>query len=275
MAIRLLIVLSLILICSTNNQVKAQNPNYPVGSRAVGIGDASATIADMWSIFNNPGGMAGVEHINAAASFENRYGLEGLNLMTAGITIPVKKAGNFGLGIYRFGDEIYNQQKVSLGHAIQLGIVSLGTRVSLLQYYVEGFEPRFVPTIDFGGIGRITPKLFFGAYVTNINQARISSNEDERVPTYLKTGFSYRPNKKIMINAEVEKEIEAPAFLKFGLEYFVIEQVPVRLGFNTDTYTAFFGLGFHYQRFQIDYMGYNHTSLGFSNGISVSYRFKK
>jgi hypothetical protein len=164
------------------NNLLGQNPNFPVGSRAVGMGDASITLDDVWGIFNNPAGIIGVENATIATSFENRFGLEGLNLITAAFVQPTK-IGNFGLGVYRFGDELFNQTKITAGYAHQIGIVSLGGRVNLLQYFTEGFDPQNMLTFDFGGIGQITPQLFFGAYVTNINQARIARNEDERVPT--------------------------------------------------------------------------------------------
>ena len=156
-----------------------------MGGRAMGIANAASTLHDEWSIINNVAGLAKAETISTAFSHLAIPSFKPFNRLAAALSLPVI-AGSAGVSFFRFGDDLYNEQLISLGYANKFGLASLGLKVNYIQYHAEGFGTANAFTISFGGIADITPKLSIGAVAENINQPRLSSNTDERIPARFK-----------------------------------------------------------------------------------------
>jgi hypothetical protein len=80
--------------------------------------------------------------------------------------------GVTSVGAFRFGDDLYNEQMVSLGFGNKFGIASLGVKANYIQYQADGFGTYGAVSIDFGGLAELTDQLSIGAYITNLNQAK-------------------------------------------------------------------------------------------------------
>lgn len=251
-----------------------QNGILQGGARSAGMAYTAATIDDSWSVYNNPGGLGRLQGITALFAFENKYNVEGFNTMMAGVEASLPP-GNIGLSVFKFGDNLYNEQTASFIYANSFGIASLGLRANYIQYHLEGYGNKGVVTIDFGGIAKITDLLFFGAYVRNINQAKLADLEDEHVPTLLNAGLSFRPSKKIMVNIEAEKDIDFQASAKAGLEYVFLKKFTARTGVKSNPLTNFFGLGFNTTHLQVDYALTYDQVLGYSHQAAVSYQLRR
>lgn len=238
------------------------------------MGYAYSTIEDRWSVFNNPGGIGGLKETTAFAAFQNRFGIDGLNSVGAGF-ITNLSIGSTGIGLYRFGDDLYNEQIASILYGNQFGISSLGARLNYLQYSVEGLGTRGILTVDFGGTAQITELVKVGAYVRNITQSEVSEINDQRAPTILYAGISFIPSEKLVIVVETEKDIELDPIVKAGIEYQFLSKFYARTGLKTNDLINYFGLGFLSQNLAIDYALSWDSTLGTSHQASVSYIIKK
>ncbi|ADR21160.1 hypothetical protein MATR_12110 [Marivirga tractuosa] len=254
-------------------QINAQSIYSPVSSRVIGLGDAAVTMDGYWASFQNTAGITNTESFEVGATYENRFGMLGMDLMAAGLTAKLP-FGYASLSVFRFGDEIYNEHKIALGYATKLGIIKLGGRLNYLQYQVQDFGTQETLSIDFGGIASITPQLLVGAQALNITQSSLNVEAEHGVPTLLKLGVSYRPRNYFMLNAEIEKDIVRPALLKLGAEYNFLEKFYLRTGVNSGSFQSFYGLGFKCLSIQWDYALSNHAEMGFSHSISMQYRIK-
>lgn len=252
----------------------AQEGDFSMGARSTGMAGSSITIGDAWALFNNIGGLSYHTEQSAFISYQSKFGISELSSMAAGYVHPIWN-GTAGIGFYRFGSAQLSEQKAQLGFSNQFGIVSLGLNVGVYQINIEGFGSNQSLIIDFGGQARLTEQLYFGAHVSNLNQAKLSKETGELVPTFMKTGLSYRPHENLMLNAEVEKSIDADAFLKIGLEYKIIDQVSIRTGIATNPFNSAFGVGFHPRKFIIDYSFQNDPTLGDVHELSIIYQVKK
>ncbi len=253
---------------------RAQNGINQIGARPAGLGYAYATIDDQWSLFNNPGGIGRLEQTSVMTSFENRFGIEGLNSLAAGFVTSLS-IGSLGLSLYRFGDDLYNEQIASLAYANNFGIASLGVRANYLQYSIEGFGSKGVIALDIGGTATLTELINVGAYIRNINQAQISEVNDQRAPTILYAGVSFKPTKKFLIALETEKDVDQDGLFKMGIEYNFLKKFSARTGIRTNNFTNFFGLNFTSQSLSIDYALTLDDVLGTTNQVSLSYSFQK
>jgi hypothetical protein len=240
-----------------------------MGARANGLGNASSCLADGWSLANNVGGLAKVDKPNAGFSYHAIPSASFFNRMSAVISIPVRN-GATGLSVFRFGDDLYNEQIVSLGVAHKFGLASLGVKVNYLQYNAEAMGRREAWTCSFGGIAEITPRLLVGAHIININQPVINTLTGERIPTRLIAGIALKPSEKIFIAGEIEKDLEYSPVFKTGLEYQALKKIAFRTGLNLNPEVAFFGMGFKPGKFHLDYALQLNNSFGLSHQATVT-----
>ena len=232
---------------------------------------ASVTLSDAYSLFNNVGGLGKVENHSVFASYQNRFGISSLQSIGAG-AIYQSSFGNAGLGVYKFGDDLFSQQKIHLAFSNQIQLVSLGVGVDILQYDVSTVGTEQVVTIQFGGIAEITKQFQFGAHIFNLNQAKLIEETGEKVPTVMKAGLSYRPSNELMINLEVEKDLDFDEIIKAGIEYQVVENVFLRTGVSTRPFLNAFGLGFYPKQLILDYAYSRESDLGAIHELSLGYR---
>lgn len=245
-----------------------------MGARALGLAGATAVLKDEWALMNNVGGLAGVKELSAAFAFEARPSLPGSPRLAATLSAPTKW-GTAGLGMFRFGDQLYSEQVLSAGFSNQFGIASLGLKVNYIQYRAEGYGTKTGVSLNFGGIAQLTPQVAIGAYIVNLNQPKISTVDGEKIPTRLIAGVSFKPADPVLLVAEVEKDITYRATWKGALEYKFHNKLFARTGFNLSPNAAFFGLGFAGWRIKFDYALQYSTALRFAHQASASYRLQK
>lgn len=251
----------------------AQSISTQMGARAAGVGYASSGISDGWSLFNNPGGLGKIIQSNVAFTYEVHSQLKSANRMATVFNRPFKW-GTPSIGLFRFGDDLYNEQSVSAGFGNQLGIASLGAKANLIQYRAEGFGVSTAVSFDFGGITELTEKLSIGAYITNLTQSRIGE-DDERLPTRLTAGLSYHPEKNIFITTELSKELDYSTTWRNGIEYAIQQKLFFRTGFNLKPNAAFFGVGAAKKKMKFDYAVQLNNFTGASHQASASYWFSQ
>ncbi len=239
-----------------------------MGSRAMAVGNAAACLSDEWSLINNPAGLAEIKNLSAAVAFYTIPSFKPFNRIAATASLPVI-VGVAGAGFFKYGDDLYNEQLISIGYANKFGIASLGLKGNYVQYRLEGFGSAQAFTISFGGIASITPKLMIGAVIENINQPKLSSNSDERLPTRFKVGVGSKLSEKVLALVEVEKDFENSPLAKAGLEYALHKKVFARTGFNLNPRSGFGGLGFILRKFKLDYAFQFSEYLGAAHQATV------
>jgi hypothetical protein len=211
--------------------------------------------------------------MSAAAAYEIRAQLQNANRMAFAFNAPIKW-GVASVGIFRFGDDLYNEQILSTGFGNKFGIASLGFKANYIQYQASGFGTHSAVSLDFGGLAQLTDQLSIGAYITNLNQAKISTDYDsERLPTRLTAGLTFKPKENLFITTEIDKDIDYEATWRTGLEYSFKEKFFVRTGFNMNPQAGFFGLGIKKKRVKADYALQFSSLLGASHQASASYTF--
>ncbi len=252
--------------------VNAQSTSTLSGAKAQGLAYASSSLFDEWAILNNVAGLAKLETTTMALSYNLNSALPNGNSQALAFSVPLKSLVT-SIGAFSFGDQLYREQVISVGAANTFGLASLGVKLNYIQYRAEGFGQKGMLTISMGGIAEITPTFFIGAHIININQPKISDNDDERVPTKLILGVRYNAGKKIFITAELEKDIEYSATYKMGMAYQPQEKFTFRTGFNLNPNAAFFGIGFKHKHILIDYAFEYKMQLGMSNQASLGYQF--
>ena len=260
-----------LLLCFPFIELLAQNYTS-TGARANGMGGAVVTLSDDWATFQNVAGLAGLNRISAGLWYKKGFAQQATNETAAQFVIPLLKGG-MGISVFKFGDELFSVSQVSIGYAHKINFVSLGLKLNYLQMAIKDLGLEKSISLDFGGIAELVPsKLFFGATIYNLSQTTF---RNELFPVVMKAGLSYRPNSKLMLNTELEKDLVYKSTVKIGLEYFIIKKVCLRTGITTHPYVNFFGAGFHHSSIKLDYALSRHTQLGYTHELSLLLYFNK
>lgn len=254
---------------------RAGNEPAPTGARAVGLANAAVTLSDAWAVSNNIGGLGWLTRPTLGVYADNRFGVSAFRTGGLAGALPVQsgRLGVAGLDVVRFGDAVYSETRAGLGYAYRQGPFSLGIKADMLQIATEGLQSRRAVAVSAGGLVQLRPKLWLGAYGYNLNQVKINPDTDERLPTLLKGGFSYRPSDKLLVNLELHKNIDLAAAVVGGVEYVPHPAVAVRAGFNALTEAFNFGVGARKSDFQLDYALGTQSRLGLSHHVGLTYTF--
>lgn len=246
-----------------------------LGGPAAAMAEAGVSVQDAWSVFYNVGGLPGVKQTTVMAGYENRFGFsEGLHAIAAGIVKPFS-FGTASLSVYRFGDALYSEDQLALGFGHRISQFSFGLRLIGHQYHIETVGTRFTTTADVGGIARLSSELTFGMQITNLTQSRKSRYSEEKVPTQVQVGMTYRPAETFRLLGEVAYEVQQTTNVKIGAEYTVLKKISFRSGIQTAYFQQFFGLGLTHRIIHIDYALRTHTELGWSHQLSLAYHWHR
>jgi hypothetical protein len=252
----------------------AQSSSTLIGARANSLGYASACIEDEWSLFNNIAGMSKVNKTMAAFTYDMQPSFKPFNKTAFVMAMPFK-IGVAGIGVFRFGDKLYNEQIVTAGFSNTFGLASLGLKINYIQYNAQGFGTKSLFSVSFGGIARLTEKISLGAHIININQPEVSSQDDEKLPTILITGLAFKLSSKTFIATEIEKNLDYRATLKSGIEYQWHKKFVIRTGFNINPAAVFLGFGYRLLKFKLDYAYQHSFVIGSRHQATVGYAFNR
>ncbi len=244
---KLWIIAGLLLACPSG---RAQSVSTLMGGRAAGMGYASSTLRDEAAFFNNVGAMGWSTKSSCFSAYEAQPSLPGANRIAASVCLANKWIAG-GIGIFRFGDEVYGEQLVSAALSNRFGMTSLGAKVNYIQYQVAGFGNKTGVTLDFGGLAQITPQILVGAYMVNLTQA--SLNGLEQLPTKFVAGICFRPSDFFLLATDIAKDLGYDATWRIGTEYTIYKKVFLRTGFNLHPSTVCVGMGVQTKRIHVDY----------------------
>jgi hypothetical protein len=250
----------------------SQNGRYQLGAEGSGMANANINNTNGWSVFNNPAGLGYQNTPSVFTSYQNRLNVAAFQTMGIGMVYPTRLITP-GISFFKFGDDVYNQQKIGLSISKRIQIVSLGLGLHLIQNRFSELGNINALTIDFGGIAEIIEGLRIGAHVFNINQARYTENQ--LVPVIMRFGLSFVPSDYFIITAELEKELERTENIKIGLNYHLTDWLSLQTGFASEPQSFSFGLGLHLNTWMMNYATTNLTPAGMVHELSLSKVLKR
>ncbi len=257
----------------------AGDHNSPAGARAAALGNAAVTYKDIWASFHNQAGLAFLKVPTVGISHERKFALSELSTNSAAFALPTKESGTFALSVSYFGYKLYNEQKIGLAYAKSFGDkVSAGIQFDYLGTSIaEGYGSKSAFTVEAGIQAMLLKNLWLGAHIYNPTKAKLADYPDpsgEKIPSLISLGLNYSFSDKVNIGLETEKDMDADATIKAGIEYHPVKQFFLRGGISTDPLLSSFGFGLELQNFVIDVAASYHQDLGFSPNISLAYSFK-
>ena len=263
---------------TTTAFASGNEPGSAVGARSASLGQAYTSIrGDFWSLFHNPAGITGTNSFQLGAHVERRFLLTELTYGSAGAVLPFAGNQAAGIAVGSFGFSAYRSNHAAITYGITvLDKISIGARANYTSLNIQDYGGTAGFYVDAGLHTQVTESLSVGFTVYNANRAVLESqNGREVIPTVLSLGIAYQPTEKVLILADVQKDIDHPISYKGGIEYQIVPALYARIGMSTEPLTLTGGLGVNWKQFQLDLAFAYHEQLGYTPHFSLTYQMAK
>ncbi len=248
----------------------------PMGSRSHALGNASVAIDDIWAYHHNPANLVSVKKLGFGLSYENRFLLKELQSQGFVVALPLK-AGVISFGLQSFGFKNFRTNRLGVGYSMKLAdFLSCGVQLNYHQVRLtDAYGRKDALTAELGLKANITDNWKVAFSVFNLTRTKISEFGEDRLTTLMRLGTQYIFSEKVMLVAELKKNIEFPVRFKTGIEYSPIKKLFLRGGFATQPIELSAGLGYRFkEQFQLDIGSAYHQILGWSPNFSFTYQMK-
>jgi hypothetical protein len=250
-------------------QARAQTAEFVAGAQAAAMGNSALHNVNSWALYNNTANLAWLTESEASFAYHNRYQQPGFNTLVAAGAAPMKW-GAMGAGVYRFGDNIFNQQMLSVGAAHKVGEVGLGLRADWVQYQALGAGSRNLLSINASTRLRLAERIWLAAHLRNLTQSKLTNSPDQNYPSSLQLAVSYEPIEEVKVAAEIFQDFDADAVLRLGVSYQLPKLISLHLGAATQPNSLSGGLTFRTGKFDFNYAIYTHPRLPISHVFGAS-----
>ncbi|MBU1299333.1 MAG: hypothetical protein KKF20_06795 [Bacteroidetes bacterium] len=246
---------------------------YETGSRAKSLGNAFVGLADdCWAIYYNPAGLARINQNNFSFFYlPNQFGLS--ELTTAAIAGSYStQFGTFGVGVRKFGFELYKELSVTVSYANNVAGIYFGANLNYNHLAIRGYGSDAAIGLDAGVLLPLIKNLYLGVAAKNVNIPTIGKSK-EKLPQVFSTGISYTPVNNLILLVDYQKELGFDASPKFGAEYKIFDMLSLRFGVSDNPTSFASGVGIEIAFVHFDYALFTHQELGISHSATITFRW--
>jgi len=225
----------------------------------------------------NPAGIAGLKQMEAGAFVERRFLLQQLNYATVAFATPFKHGKHFaGFDAGGFGFGGYSESRIGLTYATTLfERLSIGAKINYTRFAIPDYGAKSALFADVGINCILSKHISVGFSISNATRSELLRDLDEKIPTTIDAGLAYQLSDKVLIVADVEKQVNFPVSFRGGVEYAVAKFLRVRAGASTQPVTLNAGFGVNVKALNIDFANTFHQYLGYTPSLSLGYKFGK
>lgn len=244
-----------------------------VGGRSAAMGRTSVTEQSLWSIQNNPAGLAYLHGWHFGVYYENQWFLKETAFKSGVITRSIPKVGVIGLSVNQFGSSNYSENKFGIAYARDFGpYLQMGLQMDyLLLHWGESYPNRGTPCFELGVQSQITTRIRLGAYLFNPVRIKLKTINMDPLPTMMRMGFVYQFSENFVGQCEVEKASDKKgASLRCGFEYILFKNFFIRAGAQYNPNLLSFGAGYKIKHLNVDVAAQLHQVLGTSIQIGIN-----
>lgn len=244
------------------------------GARSAALGNATVADSHPESLMHNTAGLGFIRRTTVLAVYESRYSVREYSQMSAGIVIPTRRAGTWGLALCQFGTGEYREHKLGLQYARTFGHRwSAGLQFDRMSvWFPENITPALAFTMEGGVIFRPGERLHTGIHVFNpVNSPFNMPSGKIPLPWSVRFGESWHITEGLVWSVEMEKIRHHRFLVRTGIEFAPIPGFHLRTGICGRPFNPSFGMGFPISRIVVDMAFSYHGNLGFSPLVGLNY----
>lgn len=247
--------------------------NFGSSAKTLSLGHVSAALGGEASVVSsNPAGLGFFNQIGFQVSLSRLFELNELSEKELYFAYPFNSF-SLGMGTYIFGKSDYYQETIltfAFGYELK-DYLSLGSNFKYMRIsFSPTYEDLSALGMDFGAVAKFDNKVQLGAVAKNLNQPELSDNPDD-IPTTFSSGLAVFPFDEVTLTFDFSYDKRYKGQLHFGQEVELIRNLPLRFGIQTQPARYAFGVGFNFEKMNIDYAYLGHPVLGGSHKLSFSF----
>jgi hypothetical protein len=229
-----------------------------------GVGWTEGNAAFLW----NPAAKPPFRAVSQAA-YNRPFGVDNLDEGILSHSHRIASHSALGVSWQRLQTDGYHEerQSVAVGHGN--GVWRGGVRVDMFGVKIDGFGSQSTPGVSVGGLWFIRDGLQLGAAFDALNRPKIPGPLPRRIAVGV--GVQARSDLQLFLDArwieDVALQILAGGELSLGRHF------RLRVGMHNQPWEATGGWGVQVGAILVDYAWINHSSLGDTHQISVSWVF--
>jgi hypothetical protein len=261
--------LFVVLLISYSIFIEASNEFRIQGARSYGCATASVTKIDIWSSANNQASIGFLDESEVAVASLYPVDIPEIKLNSISI-LNANEYLNIGINYYRFGFDLYNENKFSLFMAkAYKELFSLGISLDyFVNHFVGGFENTYNYNIQLSSLFKLSETMSFGVHT--YNPLNFDFGHEKLRPIF-RFGISELYDDVLLLVFEVEKEKDLKEIYKIALEYTLLEDLYIRSGFATQKEIYSVGIGYVFSKLKIDCAYFYQDIIKNSLSMSLSY----
>ncbi|MCD7972145.1 MAG: hypothetical protein LUG18_05675 [Candidatus Azobacteroides sp.] len=243
------------------------NPAYQ-NIKSLGMGQTGISSSPI-----NPSGTSFLKEKSIYLAHKNNFSLSELAEISAQISIP-NKIIDLGVCFFRYGYEYYNENTFGLNVSRKLSNqIALGIRINYYTVYISETDGNPAHwNSDLGILWKFNSDFSFGFLWTGFLRKKQEKLNKEK--TAVQFGLSYFILPILELAIEANKTEKDNLFFKSGINSEPLENLFFRVGIYGNPVQPTFGLGYKIRECMFDFAVTNHTVLGISSGISLTYYFR-
>lgn len=236
-------------------------------NNALSNSDISKT-DNVFSLFINPAALCEIKSAQAGIYYSPApFGLNELSVGYLGLTFPTS---NFscGIGIMDYGYSLYKENAVYLSVAQKyFNKTNFGISLVYNWFHIKNYGSKGTAALNMGIIIPLVDFIDFAISVENIKMSGINY-KDSNLPLKIKSGLNLYID-EFSLFFLIEKEMEYEPVFCFGLEYYPIDIVALRVGVGENPSRISAGIGIIYKIINVNFALSSHGDLGQTQSLDL------
>jgi hypothetical protein len=253
------------------NICHAQSVQDPLTPSYTALGAYSKNFATVFSGTSNQAVFGKLKNLSIGMYVEKKFLLAELNFYSLAGSVPVR-FGGIGISVSQFGYNAYKETQLSAAYGKALGKIDIGLQFNYYALVIPGYGKSSLVNIEAGVILNLTEQLFAGLHIFNPTGNKFGPNNSERLSSSYIMGLGFEVPEKLLIAAEIVKQVNKPVGINAGLQYVFDQKFFARLGLLSQTNSFYFGAGLKWRVFRLDVTSNYHNQLGFSPSLMILYQ---
>ena len=248
---------------------------YETAGNNLSMAGTGVANVNAFSPINNAGTLAFLENTCVGLSAKNHYLIEDLNQYVGTAALPTS-FGVFGVSVYYFGDDAFNESQIGLAYSRKLAEnTSMGVKLNYFATEAAFADKASMLYPEIGLYYKLTEHLDIGTKAANLFSQKLDTPFENQLHPFISIGANYHPADELTLTIQADERIDDGFSARLGVQYRAMKQLAVMAGFSTHPATMTAGLNLHLSGLDVSIGAAYHTELGTSPHSSLSYDFKK
>jgi len=221
-----------------------------------------------FALLYNPANIQSVSSFNLYTSYRNFFGISDIYQADIIVNTLVYGVGS-AFNVSKYGNDLYSEIEIRAGSSYNIAAnLSLGIGVQGYFLSIKNYGDSQNWGLNLGFQYDYLEEFSIGAHVTNINNPKIGS-VDEELPQTFSLGFKYNLTERATLFFELFRDVKHEQDYRGGFEYEPYNNIFLRFGVMDNTNTYSFGFGSRFSFLNLDYALIDHSVLGISHSITL------